>query len=72
MTETKGFTLHINNTDYLFVTDKKTKTKGLIQKAKQTLERDGNLTPTIAFSIRSKLEQVCLTDTSKYVVVNVD
>lgn len=66
----KGFTLHINNTNYLFVTPAKTKTKGLVQKVRETLQSDGNLTPTIPYQLRSKLTPAEVSDTTGYKVVN--
>lgn len=66
----KGFTLHINNTNYLFVTPAKTKTKGLVQKVRETLQSDENLTPTILYQLRSKLTPAEVSDTTGYKVVN--
>ena len=52
----KGYTLTINNTNYFFVTDKKTITSKLVKQVKETLQQDNNLTPIITFSLRSKLK----------------
>lgn len=69
----KGYTLTINNTNYFFVTDKKTITSKLVKQVKETLQQDNNLTPTITFSLRSKLKPAEL-DASctnfKVVVIN--
>lgn len=57
-----GFILTINNQNYLFATDKKTKSSKLIKQIKQVLQAEGNLTPSLAFSLRDKLQPACITD----------
>ncbi len=57
-----GFTFSINNQNYLFATNKKTKSSKLIKQVKQVLQADGNLTPSVSFTLRDKLQPACITD----------
>ena len=69
-----GFILTINNQNHLFATDKKTKSSKLIKQIKQVLQTEGNLTPSLAFSLRDKLQPACITDDDllNYIIVILD
>lgn len=54
---TTGYKLELNdNTKYFFVTPQKSLSAKLIKQVKQQLTDDGKLTPTIIYSLRSKLK----------------
>lgn len=69
-----GFIFTINNQNYLFATDKKTKSSKLIKQVKQVLQADGNLTPSVSFTLRDRLKPACITndDLLNYKIVILD
>ena len=67
-----GFKLSINNQDYFFKTDKKTKSSKFIKQVKEVLQADGNLTPSLAFTLRDRLLPATITDDFNGKIVDLD